>query len=391
MTRKLATLREVTEILPIEGADLIELVKIDGWQCVAKKGEFKVGSIGVYFEIDSFLDHTRPEFAFLAPRAIKWDGKEGARIKSMKLKGQLSQGLLLPISAWPRTETAPGLEDYLVDSMGIDGYTLDEVNERTDFDTLWNVQKWEKILAANLAGTAKGNFPSFIFKTDQERVQNISNLFERYGDELFQVTKKLDGSSLTAYVVGLSSKHYVPSEVEGEAVGLRPNIGVCSRNLDLVDTEGNAFWQQARRDDLHTKLGKMMRITARPALAIQGEMIGQGIQDNHEKCTGENEFYVYDIFDIDAGAYLDPFAASLLCEDVGLNHVPIVHDSIRLSDYAVDREDLLKKAVGPSMRTKVGEGDVFKLLKGNRVFKNASDGDFSFKVISNEYLLKTGN
>ena len=93
--RKLVTLRRVTEILPIEGADFIELALLDGWQCVVKKSEFKAGDIGVYFEIDSFLDHTKPQFAFLAPRAIKWNGKEGARIKSMKLKGNLSQGLLL--------------------------------------------------------------------------------------------------------------------------------------------------------------------------------------------------------------------------------------------------------------------------------------------------------
>lgn len=386
--RKLATLREVSEIKPIEGADMIELALVDGWQCVVKKGEFCRGAIGVYFEIDSFLDHTRPEFAFLAPRAIKWNGKEGARIKSMKLKGQLSQGLLLPTSAFvPRDDAGnqigESLDDWIGMSIAIDGDTVDSLNERMDLDTFLGVEKWEKLLPANLAGTARGNFPTFIFKTDQERVQNLPRVFDEYGDSLFQVTQKLDGSSMTAYVVSRESNFYVPTDDDLQSEVHMPNQGVCSRNLDLVKVNGNAFWDVACRDDIHNKILRLMEVTRRPALAIQGELIGKGIQDNHEKCEGENEFYVFDIFDIDAQRYLSPFTTAILCQDVGLNHVPIIHDSIKLKDYAEDRGHIIEKAAGPSLRTKTGEGKVFKLI-------SETDG-FSFKAISNEYLLKTGN
>lgn len=376
--RKLVTLREVTEIHPIEGADLIELVKIDGWQCVAKRGEFKVGHVGVYFEIDSFLDHTRPEFAFLAPRAIKWEGKEGVRIKSMKLKGTLSQGLLLPMSAWPDSDAGEGLESAVCSMGAIDGYTLDEMNEQLDLAAALNVEKWEKRLAANLAGTARGNFPSFIFKTDQERVQNLPRVFSEYGDRLFQVTQKFDGSSMTVYVLTQESKYFDHEKFAED--GNVYQFGVCSRNLDLVDTEGNAFWQAFHREEMLDRMVDMLARTRRPALAVQGELIGKSIQNNHEKVEGDDEFHLYDVFDIDGQHYMNPFVARTLAETVGFNHVPVIHEAIRLNDYAKDRDELLLKVVGPSVRAKYGEGKVFKLL-------DDTDG-FSFKGISNEFLVK---
>ncbi len=382
--RKLATLRRVTEVLPIEGADLIELALIDGWQCVVKKGEFKSGFIGVYFEIDSFLDHTRPEFAFLAPRAIKWDGKEGVRIKSMKLKGQLSQGLLLSLGSFTDSAGTYTLEDHVHDELSTELETFESLNERLDLDLLLKVEKWEKKLSANLAGTARGNFPSFLRKTDQERVQNLPRVFDQYGDQLFQVTQKLDGSSMTAYIVNQDSDYASVLNILGDD---QPNpvdvIGVCSRNLDLVDTEGNAFWGAFHREAMYGKLVQLMAITARPALAIQGELIGKGIQENHEKVEGDDEFHLYDIFDIDAQQYMNPFVVAGLAAQVGLRHVPIIFEAIKLNDYAPDRATLLKTVVGPSIRQKIGEGKVFKLI--------SDDNDFSFKGISDDYLLKTGN
>lgn len=394
--RKLVTLRQVTEILPIEGADFIELALLDGWQCVVKKGEFQVGAIGVYFEIDSFLDHTKPQFAFLAPRAIKWNGKEGARIKSMKLKGNLSQGLLLPLSAWPDVydddgkPMEQGLEGAVVDMMGVDQYTLDEANDQLDLTTAFGVDKWEKLLPANLSGTARGNFPSYIRKTDQERVQNLPRLYDKYGDDEFQVSQKLDGSSMTGYIVGPDSRYHEPVNArEGGDVFIDPDVdrstiyGVCSRNLDLVDTEGNAFWEAAKAYGVHLRAEAIAAYLETPAIAIQGELIGQGIQQNHEKVEGPNEFHVYDIFDIERQRYVHPLIVAEMCEKFGLTHVPIIHESIKLSDYAKDRAEILQKAVGPSIRQKIGEGKVFKLL--------SDTDDFSFKAISDVYLLKTDN
>lgn len=387
MTRKLATLRAVTEIIPIEGADNIELARIDGWQCVVKKGEFQVGNVGVYFEIDSFLDHTRPEFAFLAPRAIKWDGKEGARIKTMKLRGALSQGLLLPLSTFAsstaHTLASPmgqAFDEYVTELLSTETETLESLNEILDLDASFDVDKWEKKLSANLAGTARGNFPCFIPKTDQERIQNIPSVFKLRATDEFQVTQKLDGSSMTVYLVNTDSKWIDLFKTLGE--DSVPEYGVCSRNLDLVDTEGNAFWSAFHREGMLEKLQTLLKITARPAIAVQGELVGKGIQDNHEKVEGEDEFYVYDIFDIDAQQYMNPFVAKGLVDEVGFNHVPVIHESIKLIDYASSVDELLLNVVGPSIRQPIGEGKVFKLLSN-------TDG-FSFKGISNHYLLKKG-
>lgn len=384
--RKLVTLRQVTEIHPIEGADFIELALLDGWQCVVKKGEFQVGAIGVYFEIDSFLDHTRPQFAFLAPRAIKWNGKEGARIKSMKLKGNLSQGLLLPLSAFD-TPDEESLSEYVAEEVSIHGTPLDDLNERLDLTTTFNVDKWEKLLPANLSGTARGNFPSYIRKTDQERVQNLPRLYDKHADSYFQVTQKLDGSSMTVYVVDPDSRYAEnlsdPDEIVIHQSARATVYGVCSRNLDLVDTEGNAFWEAAKAYGVHLAAEKIAVHLGTPAIAIQGELIGQGIQQNHEKVEGPNEFHVYDIFDIEAQKYVNPALVVILCELYGLTHVPVIHEAIRLNFYAKDRAEILKNVVGPSIRQKIGEGKVFKLI--------SDTDDFSFKAISDKYLLSTDN
>lgn len=141
--RKLVTLREVFDISPIEGADVIELAHIDGWQVVVKKGEFKVGDLGVYFEIDSLIPigEEGSPFAFLS-KIARLDGDTWkARIKTIRLRGQVSQGLLLPLSA---------LKDV-------------------DLSPVFGVEKYEPPVSANLAGLARGNFPSWIPKTDQER------------------------------------------------------------------------------------------------------------------------------------------------------------------------------------------------------------------------------
>ena len=143
--RKLVTHRVIKDIIPIEGADLIELAIVDGWQCVVKKGEFKVGDTGVYFEVDSFLP-IKPEYEFLRKGGYKVvEGLgEGFRIRTIKLKGKLSQGLLLPLEGEPQFDV--------------------------DLSEAYGVRKYEKPIPAQLQGKVKGNFPDFLRKTDQERV-----------------------------------------------------------------------------------------------------------------------------------------------------------------------------------------------------------------------------
>ena len=148
--RKLVTIQEIEDIQPIEGADSIEKAKIKEWWVVVKKGEFIVGDYCIYFEIDSFLP-IKPEYEFLlrgsSPKKMLVDGqeKEGIRLKTIRLKGQISQGLALPIAT---------IANNLPKEVG------------TDISEILGVIKYEPPIPANLAGVVKGNFPSFIPKTD---------------------------------------------------------------------------------------------------------------------------------------------------------------------------------------------------------------------------------
>jgi RNA ligase (TIGR02306 family) len=342
MERKLATIRKIAHITPIEGADAIEAVRIDGWVCVAKKGEFRVGDLCVYFEIDSLLP-VRPMFDFLAKQGTKKleDGSEGYRLKTIKLRGQISQGLALPIHLF------------------VEGW--ETRREGDDVTEVLGVKKWEPPIPAQLRGQIKGLFPSFIRRTDQERIQNLPEWVTRHRGVRFEVTIKLDGSSMTVY------------HNAGE-------VGVCSRNLDLKEDETNSFWKVANRHNIHGHL-KALGFN----LAIQGELMGEGVQDNHEKLIGQ-DFYVYDIWDIDRQCYLENrerygILEALRSQGCDLKHVPVVHESISAFETWTIMEDVLEAANGPSLNNPIREGLVFKSIE-------PVNGEvISFKVISNQFLL----
>lgn len=338
MERKLASIQTIAEIKLIEGADRIVAYRINGWWVVDQKDKYKVNDSVVYCETDSFVPTEVAPFLTKPNHSPKeFLGIKGERLRTIKLKGQLSQGLLLPTLV-----------------LGVSTQTVYETSclvEGDDVTKLLGILKWEKPLPACLAGVAKGTFPSFIPKTDQERVQNLSKEIQAMQGKLFEVTIKLDGSSCTIFVNGEDN-------------------GVCSRNLELKQTESNAFWQIAVEEDVHAKI----RATGRN-LALQGELIGPSIQGNYER-VAKNEFYVYDVFDIDKQEYLLPAARLALVSSLGLKHVP-VHSLLCELDANV--QQLLDMAEGEGMNKGVKrEGLVFKHLHS----------DFSFKAISNSYLLK---
>jgi len=305
---------------------------------VVKKGEYKVGDRAVYCEIDSWIPTDLAPFLSKGKEPREFEGVKGERLRTVKLRGQLSQGLLLNLdSAIPQTNSF------------IEG---DDVSE------LLGIIKWEKPMNAQLAGMAKGNFPTLIPKTDQERAQNLKKEIETATADglLFEVTEKLEGSSMTVY------------QIRGE-------FGVCSRNLDLKETEGNAFWATARKEDIE---GKMKRLDAQWDFAIQGELIGPGIQGNIYKLT-QPEFRVFDVYDIMAGAYLDPAHRRAVVAALGLLHVPIITDGKDLGVGSID--EILQWAEDRSLLnpTVEREGIVFK----------ECNGGMSFKAISNKYLLNS--
>lgn len=326
--RKMASVQRVLEKKSIVGADLIEAYRVNGWWVVDKKGAYEVGDLVVYCEVDSWIPHTLAPFLTKPghyPR--EYLGVEGERLRTVKLKGQLSQGLLLPL-------------------------VEDNSEEGQDFSEILGITKWEDTrYMASI--DARGNFPDFIPKTDQERVQNLDRTLEKYFGQSFEVTVKRDGSSLTAFVNGEES-------------------GVCSRNVNLKETEDSAFWAAANSLSLIPKI-----LSTGRNLALQGELMSQKIQGNYEKVQGI-EWNCFDIYDIDAQSYLLPKERRELCKQLRIPHIKVVEEDFVLC-HNVDR--LLEMAEGPGVNAGVKrEGLVFK----------QNNGQFSFKAISNSYLLKHG-
>lgn len=341
--RKMATIRKIDALRPIEGADTIECAIVGGWTVVAKKGEYTAGDLAVYCEIDSFIPTAIAPFLTKAGQYPKtFEGVEGERLRTMKLRGQLSQGLLLPLSVLT-----------MVDSLLFEGL---------DVSIPLGIIKYEAPVPAQLAGEVRGMFPSFMPKTDQERIQNLSAEFAQWQTNklTWEVTEKLDGSSMTVYVNG-------------------DDHGVCSRNLNLKDTEGNSLWKVAHRDQIISAIFESGR-----NLAVQGEIVGEGIQSNAYKIKGQS-FYVFDIYDIDAGRYLNPVERKEFCDLYGIMHVPVLAYKAELYDTLgiATIEQVLKFAEAKSVM-----GDITGPEREGLVFK-CHEREVSFKAISNKFLLKT--
>lgn len=222
---------------------------------------------------------------------------------------------------------------------------------------MFGVQKWEVEQSANLNGRSRGNFPSCGRKTDQERCQNLKKDIAKCIDseERFEVTLKMDGSSLS-----------VLKDLEGV-------VHVCSRNLSKsLDQDGNSFIETAKKYDLINKME-----AAETLFQISGEMVGQGIQGNKDKLP-DIQLFVYDVYDIMSGKYMSPEERYAIVEQLGLQHIPILHKSVTLKEIGINSlEDMIAFADGKGFNSDVREGVVFK----------SHSRDFSFKCISNAFLL----
>lgn len=327
----MASIRKIDGIRPIEGADAIEAAVVGGWTVVVRRGEFAVGDLVVYLEIDSWVPHDLAPFLSKGSEPREFNGVKGERLRTVKLRGQVSQGLLIP--AWG---TFP---------------------EGTDMTEALGIQKYEASIPAQLAGDVEGPFPSVIPKTDQERIQNLTEELKEWQDNsafTWEATEKLDGSSMTVFVTGDTE-------------------GVCSRNWALKETEGNGLWRVARAEQLIEKI----RSTGRN-LALQGELIGEGIQGNRYNVRGQ-EFHLFDIYDIDRGEYMTPFERRTFCNTHGIKHVPVIATETVIQEFV---QGLLDMAEGKSMLNDKAERE-------GLVFKCNTFGGPSFKVISNKFLLKT--
>ena len=341
--RKMATIRRIDTIGPIEGADAIEVATVGGWKVVVKKGDFTPGDLAVYCEIDSFIPTTIAPFLTKPDQYPKqFEGVEGERLKTVRLRGQLSQGLIIPVGRFNSDHNA----------MYVEGY---------DVSADLGIKKYEAPIPAQLAGEIKGMFPGFIPKTDQERIQNLKAElaeWQRLG-YTFERTEKLDGTSMTAFMVdGVFS--------------------ICSRNLELKPNPDNSMFKAALKQNLEAKLVQSGR-----NLALQGELIGNGIQGNKYKIKDQG-FYVFDIYDIDAKRYLSPAERKAFVGEWNIAHVPVFQSAVSLDGLTIDM--LLKHAEGKSVM-----GDIEGPEQEGLVYKCNENPEVSFKCISNKFLLKNGD
>lgn len=338
--RKLASVQYVHDITPIEGADKIECVHVLGWQCVANKGQFRVGDSCVYFEVDSFLPVCE-QFEFLRGSSYKNSELlgEGFRLKTLKFRGQISQGLALPLSILPEGKYELG----------------------SDVTDILGVRKWEIEERVTTSGTVIGEFPYGITKTDELRVQSYPELIEEFRNApSYYISTKMDGTSVTMYWK------------DGK-------FGVCGRNYEYADDEKCAMWKYAHEKKIEEKL----REQNIPDIAIQGEFCAPGIQKNRLKLT-KPEWYVFTVVDMKTRLRYPLLKMQALCESLGLNMVPIEESGEQFPYQTI--EELLERAKGkyPSGTNK--EGIVIRPMLP--VYSKTIEGPLSMKVLNNDYLLK---
>ena len=329
--RKLATVVKIIDIQPIVGADVIVVVSVKGWQVVAKKDDYKVGDLAVYYEIDSFLP-IRPQFEFLRKSSYKRMGLiEGYRLRTLKLKNTISQGLLTPIP-----------DDIL------------DPKEGDDLTQVLDIVKYEPPIPAQLAGKIKGVFPSFIPKTDEERCQNLD--MSLYAGERVYITEKLDGTSFSCYFNN----------------GV---FGVCGRNWELTETNDNSLWRMANMLELKDKLTKLGK-----NIAIQGELVGNGINGNLYKLN-DHKLFFFTGYDIDKGhrLFFDELEWLLFRLDVPMVPVLEKYGYVLPNENLVD--NMLKYAEGKSILNMGVERE--------GVVVRGLETEFSFKAINNTYLLQS--
>lgn len=354
MTRKLASIVEIKTSVPVKDADFLDVTRMvdKGWNVITRRGEFKPGDRAVYFEIDSALPPDDPRYGFLRAKCLKHfrignpAGCSVIRIRSIKLRGITSQGLLLPIEQFPEAKgKKPG--DDMTEILGVQNY--DEL-----------VQKYEM---ASISGNPMGLFPGWMDKTDEERIQNMTELFDNQAikDMEFEVTEKYDGTSATfMYAPEFSTIPFF----------------VCSRNLRLHESNGNVFWKIARNLNLEEKLTRLYREDGK-SYAVQGEIVGPNISSNRDHYN-DYELFVFRIKDLTLNRWLTHKERYDLYQTLGLKHAKVIEPAMKVFTELPTLEDMLQFVEGKTDNGNDREGMVFKS-------KNYS---LSFKCISNAYLLK---
>jgi len=382
--RKLASIVEVESSVPHPNADRLSIVTMNGngWKVITGRDEFHEGDLAVYFEIDSYLPADDERYAFLRDRCLrKFVSKsgnvlrEGIRIKTCKLRGEISQGLLMPLDKFIEiTDNICGVEAEGEEMFNGNGETEHLVG--ADVTRILKVEHYDEIKAALAPQMSKSipcdakmsDFPTdFMPKTDEERIQNLTCYFTTMKGRKFEVTAKDDGSSVVMF--------YSPM------IDSENPFGVCSRNMRLKPVTDKGVvplpWQMAKKYEAEVKI-RAANGSCGSELAFQGELVGPGVNGNADRYT-DFEWHIFKVFDIKKQEYLLPSDARFICNAIGFTYVQVVEEEFPVFDRMANLDELLKFAEGKTLRGNEREGLVFKTV--DRPYR-------TFKVISNRYLLK---
>lgn len=339
--RKLASIQNIKYVKPIPDADSIETVGVLGWEVVSKKGEFQPGDACVFFEIDSLLPDI-PEFEFL--RKSCWnDNLKKYRLKTVKLRKQLSQGLALPTSVFP---------------------ILAGLTAGADVTDLLNIEKYEPPIPAQIVGDAR-SFSWPISKTDETRVQldDEYGFIERLTGKPYYISLKLDGTSST-FLIHPDDETY----------------HVCGRNFSYKESDSHKFWILSRKYNIEQKLRSVWD-KGNNRIAIQGEVVGPGIQKNPLGLS-DHDLFIFNVVDITNNTRFSLDMSMTITQELGLKFVPIVDKG---SSFSYTKTDLLKMAKG-KYKTH------FTFAKDSQdregIVIRSMCGQISFKAINNDFLLK---
>ena len=343
--RKLASIQRVWKIEPIEGADRIELAHVLGWQCVVNKGQFQPMDTAVYFEIDSFLP-IRDVFEFMRSLSYKKTDimGEGFRLRTMRFRAQISQGLLLPVSQFPEIPKNADVGDDVTELLG--------------------VRKWEIEARATTGGNVIGTLPYDIPHTDETRVQEEPELIQAFAGLEYYISTKMDGSS--------------------HSIGIDENgFHVTGHNYEYKDDGSSSFYKLVKAREYQAKMEDYMKALGMTTLTVQGELCAPGIQQNRLRLT-KPEWYVFTIRE--NGKRVGLKRMLQICEALDITPVPIEEVGTDLPSKYPTVEALLSRADGEYPNGGKKEGLVIRPTEP--VFCPLISASLSVKVVSNKYLLK---
>ena len=377
--RELAYIVKVLETKDIEGYDNVYYVRLNSWWCVAPK-DIKLGDLVVYFEIDSKLPENDNRFSFLASKKF--------RIKTIKICGVVSQGLILPLSDFPELKGCKE-GDFVTDKLHVEKYDHDAINEGavkskvSDFQRAVDrhpkffknpivkyLMKYKPVrfVLAKLfvlkKDKDKSKWPEWLPKTGSERIQNLPHLFGC--KDKYIITEKVDGAS-TSFILNEKDKYIVCSH----NVIKNPKIGSDGGNFYKT----NIWAESGVNYNVESVLRSLKKDLKLKTVAIQGETYGDGIQKRNYSLKNKHGFVVFHIwFDGVRQPIKDMIA---ICDKYNIPHVHVYNYEYSIPDTV---EQIIEDV--DSSKSNIDGGDIEGFVFYSQ------DGQQNFKCVSPNFLLK---